>query len=461
VDKDFICAVRAWLRENIPEFADFLIQSAGKYLGWYLGRNSAALSFAEPIAKYNKRVLDIADAKAPSTVAFLKYNERAITVLSYVAQFAYPPPEFDIDCKEFQAVHKLLRMPPQSMSYELSHRLEDFCIVAPVVAQDYCLAIMFRFAYSERKYLADLAVKIQGLIGNSMTLEALDRLVIPDGGLRSPPILQSLFNALEMSGNHACLHAAFASSPEDSDWFNFPTVVSSYNFGIKRILLPEVAPPKLQSNLMKIFKDSRNSVELGPILAAKAVTTLSREVAVTISMSSDWYNNLLEVFQDCKVLLRMSWLKAITGGWTTTIRMHELYKWPCIFGCNDSRDEFNHYLLCPVLWQLVREQIGTEEALTREERLCLQRPSRQKLRHLALCHFTYHSCKNDSVISSLMNNFCRHNAYSSSSSSSGSSSSASTSSSSSESLDVEIPWRTVQDRAVGYCRAGVSIIGPP
>ena len=28
-------------------------------------------------------------------------------------------------------------------------------------------------------------------------------------------------------------------------------------------------------------------------------------------------------------------------------------------------------------------------------------------------------------------------------------------------LDAEIPWRTVQDRAVGYCRAGVSIIGPP
>lgn len=37
---------------------------------------------------------------------------------------------------------------------------------------------------------------------------------------------------------------------------------------------------------------------------------------------------------------------------------------------------------------------------------------------------------------------------------------SSSSSSSSESSDVVIPWHTVQDRAVGYCRAGVSIIGP-
>ena len=115
-------------------------------------------------------------------------------------------------------------------------------------------------------------------------------------------------------------------------------------------------------------------------MAAKAVATLSREVAVTINMSKDWYNNLLEVFQNCKVLLRMSWFKAITGGWTTPIRMHENYRRPCILGCRDARDEFHHYLLCPVLWQLAREQIGPEEAFSREERLCLQCPSRHKLR---------------------------------------------------------------------------------
>jgi len=208
VDDVFINAVRRRLLENIPEFVEFMITSEGKYLGWILGRNSAALSFEEPVAKYNKRVLEIVDGRAPSTVAFLKYNERVVSVLSYVVQFAVPPCDIDIGRLEYQAKHKLLRLPPQSMSYELSHRLEDFCVASPVALDDYCLAIMFRFAYSERKYLADLAARVQELIGDNITLEACGRLIIPDGGLGSPPVLQSLFNALDLSGCHSALQSA-------------------------------------------------------------------------------------------------------------------------------------------------------------------------------------------------------------------------------------------------------------
>ena len=79
---------------------------------------------------------------------------------------------------EYQAKHKLLRLPPQSMSYELSHRLEDFCAASLIALEDYCLAIMFRFAYSERKCLADMAVRVQKLIGDNVTLEAGGRLII-------------------------------------------------------------------------------------------------------------------------------------------------------------------------------------------------------------------------------------------------------------------------------------------
>ena len=132
-------------------------------------------------------------------------------------------------------------------------------------------------------------------------------------------------------------------------------------------------------------------------------------------------------------------------------------------------------------------------------RLCLQNPSRQNLRHPALWHYTYHGCRNDPVIKLLMNGVCRHNDCSSTCSSSGDSSSTSSAQNllfcppfvlpsplntgnlstemdvisvdnfptfreaeneSSSSLDVN-PWPIVQDRAVGFCRAVVSIIGPP
>ena len=128
----------------VPEFADSQIASSGNYFGWTLGVDSATISFHDPLAKFNKRGLEIADGKAPSTVAFLRYNERAVTVLSYVAQFAIPLAIVDLGKLEYQAKHKLLRMPPQAMSFDLSHRLGDFCGVAPIALEDYCLAIMYR-----------------------------------------------------------------------------------------------------------------------------------------------------------------------------------------------------------------------------------------------------------------------------------------------------------------------------
>ena len=72
LNDEFIAAVKLWLRESIPECAEFQIAASGKYLGWNLGVDSAVLSYHDPLAKFNKRVLEIADGKALSTVAFLR-----------------------------------------------------------------------------------------------------------------------------------------------------------------------------------------------------------------------------------------------------------------------------------------------------------------------------------------------------------------------------------------------------
>ena len=129
------------------------------------------------------------------------------------------------------------------------------------------------------------------------------------------------------------------------------------------------------------------------------------------------------------------------------------------FCCLDSRDEFNHYMICPILWQLVREQIGPVDIISVGDRLCLSAacpPSRQLLRQLALAHLTYHSCRKDKVIITLMNDLAQFNLNNAMSSSCSDYSSCSSSSSSSE--INEQPWPIVQSRALGYCRAGSSLI---
>ena len=89
-------------------------------------------------------------------------------------------------------------------------------------------------------------------------------------------------------------------------------------------------------------------------------------------------------------------MKTIAGAWCTTVRLHPTIVWSCIFGCHDERDDLSHYLVCPVMWQLVREHVpGHETSITIRSRLCLEDPTLCKLRALAFAHLLYHTCIHD------------------------------------------------------------------
>ena len=93
--------------------------------------------------------------------------------------------------------------------------------------------------------------------------------------------------------------------------------------------------------------------------------------------------------------MRTCWIKAIAGAWCTTVRMHDSIQWPCIYGCQDARDEFLHYLYCPALWSFARESLGIQEdSIGIAERLCFVSPSPDRLRMLAFVHLLYHATKN-------------------------------------------------------------------
>ena len=104
--------------------------------------------------------------------------------------------------------------------------------------------------------------------------------------------------------------------------------------------------------------------------------------------------------------MKLCWLKTIIGGWTTTTRMHETVRWPCIFGSEDCKDELLHYLVCPFLWQFPREFLRYDEpSISIGSRLCFIAPTTSKLRALAFVHALYNhlmknpkcSCTNGSI----------------------------------------------------------------
>ena len=429
ITKDFEDAVRRWLRDHIPEFSEIKISSAGKYLGWHLGLEGSQLSWLAPLTKFQARVSEIAKGHAPATVALQRYNQRAVTVVSYVAQFALPLISTNIEAKEQQAIHKILRVAPNSFSRDSLCRIGEFTGVQPTPLFEYCLAVSYRFAYSERKYLASLAVQIREMLGPSIPLECLGRVVIPDGGHHCKPILQSLFEALALKDEHNAILVHAASLPDyypDSEWLMHPRVYSFYNFGLESISIPEVIPCNLQKCVLAIFSEVRKLQDDSHIFAAKAVTTIGLELSQQVTAPRNWFLLLKEAMAGSKLFLRVCWLKAIGGGWTTSCRMHEDITWPCIFGC-PAADEIRHYLICPVLWSIACAQLSAEESIFVKERLCLVQPSVEKLKRLALAHTIYHCCKFDAEIIALLTFYISF-------------------------PETPTPWRRIQDLAYGYSR---------
>ena len=113
----------------------------------------------------------------------------------------------------------------------------------------------------------------------------------------------------------------------------------------------------------------------------------------------DWFDEgFKEVFNQLPFFLRMCWLKAISGAWSTAVRSSSIANRRCVFGCIDARDSLVHYLVCPVLWQFARETLHVSEpSIEMKCRLCLSEPSSDKFKMLAFCYSLYHGVVNDPV----------------------------------------------------------------
>ena len=136
-----------------------------------------------------------------------------------------------------------------------------------------------------------------------------------------------------------------------------------------------------------------------PAFGAAVIGRVLQNIGLRVAIvpQPNWFSNLEKTFLCTSSYIRMCWLKAIGGAWTTTHRMHESVLWPCIFGCLDCKDEILHYLECPVLWQLAREALHlAEDHFSLGHRLCFINCSESKLQLLAYCHSLYHALRNDS-----------------------------------------------------------------
>ena len=79
--------------------------------------------------KFLDRAIEISDGDAPALPSIIRYNERVVSAFSYISQLFEVPRK--LEALEQRGKHKMLRLPPNSMSRELHHAMEPFSVIGP------------------------------------------------------------------------------------------------------------------------------------------------------------------------------------------------------------------------------------------------------------------------------------------------------------------------------------------
>ena len=138
--------IKAWLKESIPQWADFRIEPSARYLGFYLGPQSADKQWDAPLDKFSSRALLAADAHTATSISSFRFNARAAPVLGYLAQLVPLPRSFR--ALEKRLLYKLLHMPYKALGYDMLFRLREVDSSKLVSCAAMAFASRLRFALS-------------------------------------------------------------------------------------------------------------------------------------------------------------------------------------------------------------------------------------------------------------------------------------------------------------------------
>ena len=135
-----------WLARNIPEWANFKIKPAGKYLGFMLGPRANETQWSAPFSKYSERVDAVYSSGAGISVSVFTYNTRVLPVLSYVSQLV-PTPQ-NSSKAERRALQRITHVAGNSLYTADFFHLQDYGGPKIRALEPSAKAALFRTAYS-------------------------------------------------------------------------------------------------------------------------------------------------------------------------------------------------------------------------------------------------------------------------------------------------------------------------
>ena len=345
------------------------IVTQGKYLGAYLGINGCEKTYTACEEKYLSRCFDLSLNVASALLTIVRYNERTITVFSYVSQVLMHPDIPRLKRLDHRGVHKSLKLPPNSMSQKLTHTFGEFCPMSPKPIHALCIAAHSRFAKVEEVAIRKIQGEALTVLGDNSSLAAFACSCIPSVRNGDKPLIESLLDSLYYRGiylQHSLqLHSALMTKGRSPKWS--------------------------QAWFYNIYACQELSQDIQFELGSKILITFDDYILAQVSFPNDWYKVLSSVLKECKPFVCMCIFKTYIGAWTTSSRMHEPIIRKCLLGCNDCQDNISHYMQCSPLWQIACEALGVTDPFNFNSRLCLESPTVGNAQLLALVFTLYHS----------------------------------------------------------------------
>lgn len=317
--------LRRYVADIAPAWAGLKIARAGQYLGFWIGPAAALEQWKSPMRKYLDRAEAIALTGCNSAVASRLYASRAAPVLWYKGQLLHPPAA--LLKSERTAVHRLLHLPTHALAFGDFMALSTLGGPRLPSVKATCAAALLRFAAAR------------------------------------PALWQDWWRKLEASGQDAASLRQFALGRAWSDEWDSDAIVKTLHLACEgaawNLSLGQAALLKLdvrKANGIGVHKVA--VLAFGGFWHPPDFVRLFKKRAATLVPGFDLVVDWKLQFGRVKKLgghSAMMVIKTWANAWTTSDRMHEAERLPCVFGCSSLPDSLRHYLDCPRLWRALRQ----------------------------------------------------------------------------------------------------------
>ncbi|CAK0857630.1 unnamed protein product, partial [Prorocentrum cordatum] len=376
---DLSATVSFWVSHLVPEWSSFEVAPKLLYLGLWLGPAVVpSTSWIDPVAKLRLRAQAIGRGTTPASLSATLYNTRAVTTISYVAQFCWPP--------------------SSALQPELATLAQVFRIPLGTFALDFWTQIA-QWGGPRCTRWGHLAVA-------TITRAALH--TFPDW----ERLLQQLRNHARSAPYDATLSMLATGKPYPSFWLA-PAFVENLELAAAGTPPPGPLAVFGARAADAALAELRESGRLRP-RPQRAAHEALRAFAMLNKPITDLFVLRLRKFAgrsagllsnidwgECKCVLARcpcSWAMAVlrtwSDGWMTSARIISPDgQKHCVFGCLGKLDSLRHYARCPVMHRALRQALARPFPLPWMTRWGLSEPSLATFSAMAAAYNMYNEAR--------------------------------------------------------------------